>query len=237
MDGLNYIGHNNFRRNSKEHSRTLASRLQAAREEERALIARELHDEFAQTLTALKLDLEWVQRKLPPEDENLHTRIQEMSGIVEHTMGRVWQLATELRPKLLDDLGLWSAIRWQLQKFEERTGLICRHTIDGNEEQTLDRDLEIAIFRIFQEALSNVARHSYASQVTVTISFSQKQLLLSVEDNGIGISQEKVSNVDSLGLTGMRERAEAFGGNIKIAPSTKQGTILALRIPLSDAPT
>ncbi len=218
-------------RDSRERLRKLAVRVQNAREQERTMLARELHDEFAQVLTALKLDLTWLRRKLSEEDVVLQGRIEEMSCTIEQTMERVWKVASDLRPKLLDDLGLKAAIQCQLAKYQERTGALCGARLLALDGLKPGQELEIAIYRIFQEALSNIARHTNADRVEVTATRNQHHLELTINDNGAGIPPDRVDDINSLGLEGMRERAGVFGGRVKIEPLAAGGTRVLLRVP------
>ncbi|MBA3581563.1 MAG: PAS domain S-box protein [Gammaproteobacteria bacterium] len=217
-------------RDSRERLRNLATRLQQVREEEREMIARELHDEFAQILTALKLDLQWIQKRIPAEQTTLLERTDAMGEMIESTMERVWRVATELRPKLLDDLGLSAAIKWQLQQFSERTGCDYSSHVDID-EAGLERGIQLAVFRIFQESLTNIVRHAHANNVFVRLTLVADEVTLEIQDNGKGISEEKIYHVESLGLIGMRERAGVFGGRVIIQPLADRGTQITLQIP------
>lgn len=221
-----------YLRESRERLRNLASKEQTIREEEREKLSRELHDEFAQILTALKMDLNWLMMKLPSNLELLKERTIAMQHIIDMTMERVRQIATELRPALLDDLGLSAAIEWQINQFCERTG--SDHTLHIDiDNQKLNEDLQITIFRIFQEALANIGRHANASTVDVSLTEDNNDLLLEVRDNGCGIAEEKLHDINSIGLIGMRERASVFGGRIHIYTHPGAGTTVVLRIPCS----
>lgn len=222
-----------YLRESRERLRNLASKEQNIREEERGKLSRELHDEFAQILTALKMDLNWLKMKLPQNLELLQERTVAMQHIIDMTMERVRQIATELRPALLDDLGLSAAIEWQMNQFCERTN--CEHTLHISiDNQKLNQDLQITIFRIFQEALANIGRHANASSIDVNLTEENNDLLLVIKDNGCGISEEKLHDANSIGLIGMRERAGAFGGRVNICTYPESGTSIVLRIPLNN---
>ena len=210
--------------------RELAAYLQNAREEERAAIARELHDEFGQALTALKIDLAWLDRRLPPRRADLTAKVNAMSALLHDTIGAVRRVTAGLRPGLLDDLGLVAAIEWQAQEFAGRTGLACELRL-GEQDLALDRDLATALFRIFQEALTNVARHAAATRVEVALEDRPDVLTLVVRDNGKGIAPGQEFAPHSLGLLGMRERARAWGGDVMIAGVAGQGTTVTVRIP------
>jgi signal transduction histidine kinase len=219
---------------AREQLRDLASYLQTAREEERAHIAREIHDEFGQALTALKMDLSWLTGRLPGGEPRLAEKISSMSDLVDSTIHTVRRVATELRPGLLDDLGLMAAIEWQAEEFAKRTGIDCELYL-SNEEIVLDRDLATTAFRIFQETLTNVARHAEATRVRVELEDKPEELVLVVCDNGKGIAESQISGSKSLGLIGMRERARVWGGDVALQGVPGQGTTVTVRIPRPDA--
>jgi len=210
--------------------RELAAYLQNAREAERASIAREIHDEFGQALTALKIDLAWLDRQLPQRRADLTAKVNAMLALVDDTIGTVRRVAAGLRPGLLDDLGLVAAIEWQAQEFATRTGLACELRL-GEQEAALARDLATALFRIFQEALTNVARHAAATRVEVALEDRPDALTLIVADNGKGIAPGQTTAAHALGLLGMRERARAWGGDVVIEGVAGQGTTVTVRIP------
>ncbi len=218
---------------AQEQLRALASHLEAAREEERAHIAREIHDEFGQALTALKLDLAWLARHLPADKDQL-AKIDGMSDLIDDTVQTVRRIATELRPGILDDLGLPAAIEWQAEEFARRTGIACQVWL-SHEELDLERALATALFRILQEALTNVARHAGATQVTITLEQRAGEvggeLVLAIYDNGRGITESQANNSISLGILGMRERARTWGGTMSLHGPAGQGTQLVVRIP------
>jgi two-component system sensor histidine kinase UhpB len=213
-----------------EQVHSLAGYLQAAQEEERARIAREIHDEFGQALTALKMDLAWLTRQLPGNKPRLANKLKAMAGLLDATIGTVRHVAAELRPGLLDDLGLVEALQWLAQGFAERTGIECSLHL-GEEEVTLGRDLDTAIFRIAQESLTNVARHAGATKVRLEMEARPDGWLLTIQDNGRGITDSQLADPNSLGLMGMRERARAWGGDIVIQGIPGQGTIVSVVIP------
>ena len=218
-------------RQSQERLRNLAASLHAAREEERAIIARDIHDELGQTLTGLKMDLSWLLDRMPRNWKKLPERMQSMISLVDSMVDYVRNLSAQLRPAILDDLGLEAAIEWELEVFAERTN--CNYAFDlKNGKINQDRDRDTAVFRIFQEALTNVARHAKATEVEVALQTSNSQLVLIVKDDGIGITEaEKLSN-QSLGLIGMQERANAFGGTVQIETVKEGGTMVTLAMSL-----
>ena len=217
-------------RAAREQLHNLASYLQTAREEERTHIAREIHDEFGQVLTALKMDLSWLSKRLPPARTDLPQKIETMSDLVDSAIQTVRHIATELRPGLLDDLGLVAALEWQAQEFTDRTGIACELHL-GEDELILNRDLSTDLFRIFQETLTNVARHAQATKTQVDLDNTADELVLVVRDNGQGITESQISDPKSLGLMGMRERVRFRGGKIDFQGVPAQGTTVTVRFP------
>jgi len=220
---------------SREQMRALAGRLQKVREEERTQIAREIHDELGGALTGLKIDFSLLTRAaLKIENKTVRTSLlagmDSMIKFIDATIHTVRRIAMELRPGVLDDLGLIAALEWQLKDFEKRTG-IRSELFPPVEEITLDADLSTALFRIFQEALTNVARHSGATEVRVRLRADADSATLEVEDNGKGIEKEKIHSSKSLGLLGMRERAQMFGGRIIVMGTPGMGTKVTVEIP------
>ncbi len=221
---------------SHEQLRALAAHLQSIREEERGRIAREIHDELGQALTALKMDLVWIKKKLSTGNERssralLTNKLHTMSMLVDSTIHSVRRIATELRPGLLDDLGLVPALEWQAREFQTHTGIRYRF-LSCREEIALEEDRAVAIFRIFQEALTNVVRHSQATMVEISLQEEAGGLMLEIKDNGRGIPESKITDTKSIGLIGMRERALLLGGNLTIRGIPEQGTIITTWIPL-----
>jgi PAS domain S-box-containing protein len=215
---------------SREELRNLAAYLQSAREQERTNMAREIHDELAQALTALKMDISWLTNKLPKDQQTLLDKTKAMIKLTDMTIKTVKKISTELRPGILDDLGLVAAIEWQAEEFKNRTGITCELTIDP-EDIILDQDRSTTIFRIFQETLTNVARHAKATAVTVSLKEKDSSLELRVRDSGKGITKEQISDPKSFGLMGIRERAKSWGGEVKISGRPGKGTTVVVRIP------
>lgn len=220
-----------------EQSRALSTRLQSVREEERIRIAREIHDVLGQALTGLKMDVWWLIKKFSaeggaPNKQTLLEKFESMSELINSTIGSVRKLATELRPGVLDDLGLVAAIEWQAREFQARTGINCRLRLP-EEDLVLRADESTAVFRIFQEILTNVARHADARNVEVAMREEDGILVLEVADDGRGIAENKISGAGSLGILGMRERAVLFGGEVRIRIGKRKGTVVTVRIPLS----
>jgi len=220
-----------FRR-STDQLRELSARLQSVREEERTHIARVIHDELGQTLTGLKMDVAWLQRHLDRQQPAFLEKTQAMSDLIDTTIQTVRRISSELRPGILDDLGLVATIEWQLQEFQDRSGIQAK-LISAPEETTLDADGATAAFRIFQEILTNVARHAQATQVEVTLEESASFLTLQVQDNGRGMTESEVHSPRSIGLLGMQERARLRAGEVQIQGTPGKGTTVTVRLPLS----
>jgi len=219
-------------RRSLEQLRALSVYLQYVREDERIRISRQVHDELGQALTGLKMDLYWLANRLPKKFRSVHEKTRAMSTHIDETIQTVRRIATELRPGILDDLGLVAAIEWQAQEFQKRTGIECVVTSDLK-ETILDQDLNTAFFRIFQETLTNIIRHAQASRVEVHLQQEESTLVLEVKDNGRGISEAELNDTRSIGVLGMRERAALLQGEFQITGVPGQGTTVTVRIPLA----
>jgi PAS domain S-box-containing protein len=225
-------------RKSHEQLRALSTRLQSAREEERIHIAREIHDELGGALTALKMDVSRVGaavrngQKHPDAVKEIEERIFGMMTLLDGTMESVRRIATELRPPVLDAFGIVAAIEWQAAEFEKRFSIATKLQNRWSAEIKADQALATALFRIFQEMLTNVARHSNAKACVILLDQDSRNLILSVTDNGRGITVAERNA--SLGLLGMRERAQLFGGQVEISGTPKAGTEAVLRIPLKN---
>lgn len=218
---------------SREQLRNLSAHLQFVREEERAHVAREIHDELGQALTALKMDLSWLGNRLAKGQESLLQKAKSMSNLIDANIEIVKRVSTELRPGLLDDLGITAAVEWQTKEFQSRIGIRCRATLDPADID-LDQDRSTAIFRILQETLTNVARHANATRVNVSLKEKGGQLVLRVRDNGKGITQEQISHPESIGLIGIRERVYSWGGEVIINGIPGKGTSVTASIPLNE---
>ncbi len=218
-------------RGSREELRHLASHMESVREEERTRLAREIHDELGQAMTALKMDIAWLNRRLDPKQESLHEKTRSMEGLIDLTIRTVQRLSGELRPGLLDDLGLSAAIEWQSEEFQKRTGVPCAVCVDLK-DTTLSREHTTALFRVFQETLTNVIRHAQATRVDVRLQAVGDQLILEVKDNGRGITEKEKEEPKAFGLIGMRERVLAFKGKFDISGQPYQGTTVTVIIPL-----
>ena len=218
-------------RASLEQLRALAARLQSVREEERTSMSREIHDELGQACTAIKMDLALIGRRLSKKRSQLRAKVDLTMQLVDNMIGTLRRIASALRPRTLDDLGLPAALEAQAQEFESRTGIQCSVTLP-QEPLVLDADRSTAIFRIFQESLTNVARHAHATQVEARLERQQDQLIFQVHDNGKGFDAEQTSARRSLGLLGMQERALLLNGEFMIEGALGSGTTMTLRIPL-----
>jgi len=211
--------------------RNLAAHLQVIREEERERIAHEIHDELGQALTALKMDVHWIRRKLPEAEDSLVEKTITMSTLIDRTVQSVKRIISELRPRLLDDFGLSAAIEWQADEFVKRTGIQCDIEL-GPEDIILDEARSVAIFRIFQETLTNITRHADATRVRVILKKNTTAVEMRVSDNGKGLWKKRLSGLQSFGIIGMRERAYSFGGNLVITGTRGEGTTVAVTIPI-----
>ncbi len=216
----------------------LAEHLEVTRESERVRVARELHDEFGQMLTAFRIDLTILNRMIsktvdPVKRISLLEKISQTSQLVESTIKSTQRMITELRPAVLDELGLPTAILWQAQEFEDRTGIQCRvNTLQRT--MALGERSSTAIFRIFQEALTNIARHSKATHVAVSAMTTGDFFILKVTDDGIGIDESRLRNRGSFGLLRIRERVAALGGRFEIDTLQGEGTTLTVSIPCTN---
>jgi len=216
---------------SREQLRVLLAHLQSVREEERTRISREIHDELGQSLTALKIDLSWLAKRLTKDQETLIEKAHDMSRLIDLNIQTVKRIAAELRPGLLDDLGLTAALEWQAEEFEQRQGIRCKLRIRPA-DMTLDRDISTAIFRIFQETLTNIVRHAKAGRISVDLEKKGRGLVLTVRDDGRGITKKQIESPTSIGLIGMRERVNFLGGSVDISGSRNKGTTVKVFIPL-----
>jgi signal transduction histidine kinase len=220
-------------RASEENLRALAGHLQSVREEERIHIAREIHDELGQALTGLKFDLGSFARGFESDGGEAREEKQQALGVaIDRIIGSVRRIASGLRPEVLDEIGLAAAFEWQAREFQRRTGIRCVVTIAANLADP-DKQRSTALFRIFQELLTNVARHANATRVNVSLSQGATALALSVEDNGRGIRDDEIESPRSLGFLGLRERALPFGGSIDVKGDEGNGTRVSVTIPTS----
>jgi len=222
------------RKRNEETIRSLAIRLQEMIEEERTRIAREIHDELGQALTGLKMDLSWLSKSVDRRDSKVMAQIKSMAEFIDTLIHSVRRISTDLRPGELDDLGLVAAIESQAQDFESRTGIKCRLSLP-EADLAVDPGIATAVFRICQELLTNVARHSGATRVSLDLECNDAWLSLAVQDDGRGIRVAEASSRNAIGLAGIRERAKMFGGSVTIKGKPGKGTLARVRIPIGRA--
>jgi signal transduction histidine kinase len=213
--------------------RALSAHIESVREDERTSVAREIHDELGQALTALRMDVTWILRRAQKTEpaEGVIEKLEGMSDMTDRIIDQVRRISSELRPGVLDDLGLVAALEWKAQDFEEHTGTPCVFEVKVADAR-FERNLSTAVFRIFQEALTNVARHAEATRVDARLEHDASRLVLEVKDDGKGITSVAASSPGSLGLLGIRERARQFGGTVTVEGAPDQGTRLTLELPL-----
>lgn len=211
--------------------RELATHLQSIREEERTMIAQEIHDELGQVLTALKIQVSLLANKLDKNQQPLKEKINSLSDMIDASVESVQKISSKLRPGILDELGLIAAIEWQTEEFEKMTNIKCSLVLPG-EELLLEKSKSTAIFRIFQEALTNIARHAKATQASISLLQHQSIIYLEIQDNGRGITPEQEKDFNSLGIHGMKERAMVFNGQVYVEGITGKGTIVKVEIPI-----
>ena len=212
--------------------RELSARVLEAREDEKTRIARELHDELGQLLTALKMDLSWLRERLPRGDADIAARTGQMHALLEQTVSSTRRIAADLRPLMLDDLGLADAAGWLVEDFSRRSGIRCELKLPGDGAFAgLEGNIATAIYRALQESLINIARHSGAKNAWIALAIEGGNLNLEVEDDGRGISDEDLSKARSLGLKGMRERMGYLGGSLELARAPRGGTRLRAQVP------
>jgi PAS domain S-box-containing protein len=217
-------------RAQREQLRALAAHVESVREEERVRIAREIHDELGQALTCMSMDLGFLDKHLPRGNAEAAARVSALTTLVKETVQMVRRISSELRPSILDDLGLGAAMEWLGHDFATRTGIDCAVSVPSNVSVAAERGT--VVFRMCQEALTNVARHAGATHVSIDLMIDADDcLVLDVSDNGRGITDEEVHRPDSLGLLGMRERAALLGGTAEVKGTPGQGTIVTVRVP------
>lgn len=228
--------HQNRLRKSYQQLRTLSSHLQSVREEERTRIAREIHDELGQLLTVLKMDLALLEGKVKHHENKLSAGVigefRDMSGMIDTIIRSVRRIATELRPEVLDELGLREAIIQELEAMRSRTDIVVGLSSNIGEIH-LDRDQSTALFRIVQEALTNIARHAEATEVNVSVNVRNGELLLEIRDNGRGIAAPQTSDAGSLGILGMTERAYLLDASLSVTGENDGGTTVRVVMPLN----
>jgi PAS domain S-box-containing protein len=217
---------------AQDQLRRLSGSIMANQEKERAYIARELHDELGQVLTALRMDAVWFQERTKGADPSVTTRAQAMCKLIDKTIDEVRLMAIRLRPGVLDHLGLVDALEWYATDFERRTDVSC--VFDHSEVPKIDDNIAITAYRITQEALTNVARHASAKHVFITLHVKNEELALQVADDGIGFDQKKLQDAEGLGVAFMRERAALVGGKLGVVASMEKGTTVTFKVPLSE---
>jgi signal transduction histidine kinase len=223
------------RRSVSRGIRSVSLGLELAREEERARVARELHDDLGQVLTSLKLEFMWLvdelRRTEPKPGVQLVNKLQSLIGLIELGIQEVRRISSDLRSEVLDHLGLKEAIQWEATKFAARTGIRCRVAWEV-EHAIEDRSRELALFRILQEALTNVVRHAHAGAVRITVRERGRAVTLTIKDNGRGITKAELASMSSIGILGMTERARLLGGEVGISGSPGRGTSVSVRVPM-----
>lgn len=220
---------------SKVRYQELSNHLELVREEERTRIAREIHDDLGSFLTVLKMDLSWLEKHLPTNLTKCRERTIKMAQQTLYGIETVKRIITDLRPSILDQLGLMPAIDWLVENFREQTGIECTLTVPKKQYGLIDVDRSTAVFRIAQEALMNITAHAKASRVAVDIEIINKNLLLTITDNGCGMPPAKINKSEGFGITGMCERARHFGGQVTINSQPETGTSIRLSLPLKDS--
>lgn len=210
----------------------LSERMIHLQEEERSRISRELHDELGQGLTALKLDAAWLKDHLSGEKKNVRERFQEMCELIDGSLNTVRRISADLRPGILDDMGLGAAVEWYASELERRSGIECLTLLDLPKRR-LARYIETGIYRIVQEALTNVVRHAMASMVTISMKQQGQKLLIEISDNGLGIKAEKIRSPLSTGISSMRERAEILSGILEVKGNPGEGTQVKMEVPVA----
>ena len=221
-------------RRSREQLRALAAHVESVREGERVRIAREIHDELGQSLTCMGMDLAFLDKQIDPHNQEASARVAALVELVKDTIRCVRRISSELRPSILDDLGLGAAIEWLGHDFETRTQVAC--TVEVPEDLSLPFELATPLFRVCQEALTNVTRHASATRVSIHLTCSTSHISLTITDNGRGITEEEIKRYGSLGLLGMKERIGILGGTLDVEGKPGEGTALAIRIPLGQSP-
>lgn len=216
---------------SNEALKELASHLETIRENERSHMAREIHDELGQQLTGLKMDISWLNRKIKSDDEAVKEKMKDTIALINKTVIAVRRIATQLRPSILDDLGLIAAMEWQSEEFEKRAEI--KSVFNSNVRHVkVSTDIATAVFRIFQESLTNVLRHAKATKVVSFFRLDEDNITLFIEDNGIGFKEEEIKNKKTLGLLGMKERIQLINGRYEINGNTGKGTSVIITVPL-----
>jgi signal transduction histidine kinase len=217
---------------SQELFRSLSAHLQVVREDERTRIARKIHDDLGQALTALKIDLSWIDKRLADHQSLVREKLQSMATLINETIETVHNVSEDLRPGILDDFGLSAAIEWQAEELQKRTEMECKTNL-APDEFNLSKEKSTNLFRIVQESLTNVIRHANATKVEINLNEKDGMLLLEIVDNGKGISKAATTDPKSFGLIGIKERVHSLGGELNIAGAPNEGTRLTVKMPIS----
>jgi PAS domain S-box-containing protein len=218
-------------RESSRRLRELSAHLQTVREEERISISREIHDELGQQLTVMKMDISWLKRKLESDDEKVNRKMDDLMRVIDHTVKTVRKISSDLRPSLLDDLGLKAALEWHCTEFEKRSGVETTFTANFPDID-MSHGVGTALFRVFQETLTNVARHSQATKVQASLNKEDGMLVMRIKDNGIGFNPGSIENKKTLGILGMQERVAIIQGEYRIESNTGEGTLVEVKVPI-----
>ena len=218
-----------------ENLRQLTTHLRDVREEERTRIGREIHDVLGGTLTVLKMDLDWLSKKISANP--MHERIRSLYELTGEAIETARRVSINLRPNVLDNLGLYGAIEWQIREFEQRTNIRCALESTISSLSFNNKNFETSIFRIIQEVFVNIVRHSQATRVDIELFEDENDILITIKDNGVGITKSQMLNPESFGIIGMNERIQQFGGKLGITGIPSQGSVVTLKIPLTIATT
>ena len=232
---LNEANERRLRREAMDEIKNMKSALEKLnihqdeiREEERTSISREIHDQLGQALTAVKIDIDWILDKGSLDSEH-HIRLERVSKLISGLSTDIRRIAAELRPSILDDLGLASAMEWYISEFEKRTGIKC--TVNLEEISTKGKKTGTTIYRILQEALTNISRHAEATKTKISLTERKGMIILEVKDNGKGFAVEKINSFKSMGFMGIRERLRAINGTLTIRSAPEKGTVLKVKVP------
>ncbi|MDP2223934.1 response regulator [Nitrosomonas sp.] len=218
-----------------ESLRQLTTHLQDVREEERTRIGREIHDVLGGTLAVLKMDLDWLSKKISVDP--MHERIRSLYELTGEAIETARRVSINLRPNVLDNLGLYGAIEWQIREFEQRTDIRCELESTISNLSLSNKHFETSIFRVIQEVFINIVRHSQATRVDIELSEDEDDILITIKDNGVGITELQMLNPESFGIIGMNERTQQIGGKLEISGVPSQGSVVTLKIPLTIATT
>lgn len=217
-------------KSSRDQLRNLSHQIQMAREEEKSKISREVHDRLGQALTALKIDSRYIEKKIPPSLDEIKKSLHSMTQLIDNTITSVQEIAMELRPPILDTFGLCEAIAWQAEEYNQKLGIeFDLSSLQGH--INLSKNLTTTLFRIFQEALTNITRHAQATKVQISLQERDENLTFVIEDNGKGIVPEAIESPDSIGLIGIKERVFEYKGNVKFERVPNKGTKVTVTIP------